>query len=340
MNRPRSKPQPGQTLLRQLLLLVIVGLLALPAQAHQLGMALFQLSAEGDSGRRWVLHTELPLGGRRQAPAIGLQPPVPCTADSSSLGRMDDRLIRKTRYDCGQSWFGRTLRIVGLDPQTPDALVQVNLADGQQQFHSIKRQQGSFPLGTGARPPAVMRYFGLGLEHIAGGWDHLLFVALLYLCCAGRQLLLTVTGFTLAHALSLSSILLGGIRVAAPPVEALIALSIALLAAELLRQRAGAERTLALRYPVLMAFAFGLLHGLGFADALRQLGLPAQAEWQALLLFNLGIECGQLLLLGGLLAAAWVLRRLRLGELTGRLQPALLYAIGSTGMFWAWQRLL
>ncbi len=315
-------------------------MLTTPAHAHQLGMALFQLTAQDDSGTQWVLHTELPLGGRRQAPAIGLQPPTPCTADSDSLGRMDDRLVRETRYDCSQNWFGQNLRIVGLDPQTPDALVQINLIDGQQQFHSIKRQQPTFRLKEGARPPPVLSYFGLGLEHIAGGWDHLLFVVLLCLCCSGRLLVFTVTGFTLAHALSLTATLFGGVHLAASPVEALIALSIALLAAELLRQRGGARPSLTLRYPVAMAFAFGLLHGLGFAGALSQLGLPAQAEWQSLLLFNLGIECGQLLLIGGLLAVARLLKTLGLGAVLRRLQPAALYAMGSTGMFWAWQRLL
>lgn len=319
---------------------VVFCLLPGSALAHQLGMALLQISASDASGKHWVVHTELPLGGRRQAPAIGLQTPTACTAESQSLGRMDDRLIRETRYDCEHSWWGTSLRLIGLDPQTPDALVQVNLADGSQQFHSIKRQQPAFSLHPGSKPPTVANYFVLGLEHIAGGFDHLLFVVLLCLCCTGRQLVLTVTGFTLAHAVSLGSILLGGLRVATTPVEALIALSIALLAAELVRHRAGAQASFALRYPVVMAFAFGLLHGLGFANALRQLGLPENAEWQALLLFNLGIESGQLILVAGLFAVAFLLRRVRLNDLVTRVQPVALYSIGSVGMFWAWQRLL
>ncbi len=319
---------------------VVVCLLSGAAGAHQLGMALLQISSNDTDGLRWVVHTELPLGGRRQAPAIALQPAVDCSIDSRSLGRMDDRLIRESEYACDQSWLSSRLRIVGLDPQTPDALVQVNLADGSQQFHSVNRQQPVFTLSAGDQPPDVARYLLLGAQHIAGGFDHLLFVLLLFLCCTGRQLLLTVTGFTLAHAISLGSILLGGLRVPAMPVETLIALSIALLAAELLRHRAGAAPSFALRYPVVMAFAFGLLHGLGFADALRELGLPAAAEWQALLLFNVGIESGQLLLLAVLFAGTSLLRRVRLQTFSARLQPFALYSIGSVGMFWAWQRLI
>ena len=318
--------------------------MSVPASAHQLGMALLQLSASDSSATQWQLHSEIPLAGGRQTANIRLQTPVDCQLEVHSLGRVDGRALSQTYYRCTQSWLGQRLHVIGLDPQTPDALIQVNGLDRQTQFYSITRQQPYFTLRTGSKPAQVSQYLGLGLAHIASGLDHLLFICLLCFCCSGARLLWTVTGFTLAHAISLSSILIGGWKVAPAPVESLIAISIALLAAELLRRQRSANFKLSftLRYPAIMAFGFGLLHGLGFATALREIGLPAQAQWQALLLFNVGIELGQLILIALLLSGLWLLGQIaagRLKPLLNRLQAPLLYGIGVIGMLWAWQRM-
>lgn len=324
--------------LPRLLLLLLLSLGSLSAGAHQLGLALMQLQAQDAAGKSWQLRSETPASARAQAAAVYLQAPADCRIGHSTGQRVDGRFIRTSQFDCPDSWLGQSLRVAGLNPQLPDALVHVQLTDGQEQFHSLNRQDDHFVLHAQSRPPALAHYVSLGLHHIAGGLDHLLFVLLLCLCCQGRALIWTVSGFTLAHMCSLASVLIGGLHVSAMPVETLIALSLALLAAELLRRQRGLRTGLSLRYPMLMAFCFGLLHGLGFADALQTLGLPTDAQWRALLLFNLGIEVGQLLLIGLLLGSWHLLKRLAPQAPLTPLQIPLLYAIGVLAMFWSMQR--
>ena len=173
-----------------------------------------------------------------------------------------------------------------------------------------------------------------GCEHILSGFDHLLFVfALLFLVGFERRLLLTITAFTAAHRLTLASSALGWLTLRSAPVEASIALSIMLVAGEALRERP----TLARRWPALVAFLFGLVHGLGFAGALQDIGLPDQHLWVALATFNGGVEIGQLLTVG----AAWLAyRAVRASALAPRLRRALLYAIGSLAAWWSLARIV
>jgi hydrogenase/urease accessory protein HupE len=180
----------------------------------------------------------------------------------------------------------------------------------------------------------------LGVEHILGGIDHLLFVlALLLVVRGGRRIVATVTAFTAAHSLTLAAATLGWVHVPGPPVEATIALSIVFVAAEVVRGLRGRPglAARAARAPWLVAFAFGLLHGLGFAGALAEVGLPQKAIPVALLTFNIGVETGQLLFVGAVLAGAWAAKRLvpRLPAWS-RYAPA--YAIGGTATFWTIQR--
>jgi hypothetical protein len=190
----------------------------------------------------------------------------------------------------------------------------------------------------------VMRgYFVLGVKHILGGWDHLLFVAGLLLIARGwRALLLAVSGFTLAHSLTLSLAALGIVHVPIAPTEAAIALSILFLAREALQP---AQQSLAQRFPLLVSALFGLLHGLGFAAALGEVGLPSREIAWGLLFFNLGVEAGQLAFIFVLLAAA-MLAHLVAGKLIddvpGRraaLRTGMAYLIGIPAAFWLLQRL-
>jgi len=173
----------------------------------------------------------------------------------------------------------------------------------------------------------------LGIEHILTGIDHLLFViGLLLLVGFTRRLVLTITAFTLAHSLTLASSALGWLTLRPPPVEATIALSIVLVAAEALHRR----ETLARRWPALVAFLFGLVHGLGFAGALKEIGLPESHLLVALLTFNVGVEIGQLMTVGAALllwrvAARW--------PRLARARTALLYAIGGVAAYWSWLRI-
>ncbi|HEX4857527.1 MAG TPA: HupE/UreJ family protein, partial [Usitatibacteraceae bacterium] len=180
-------------------------------------------------------------------------------------------------------------------------------------------------------------YFRLGVEHILLGIDHLLFVlTLLLITRGGWKLVQTITAFTLAHSFTLALAALGLVHVPQAPVEAVIALSIAFVAAEIVRSRQGHD-SVAARAPWSIAFAFGLLHGFGFAGALAEIGLPQGQIPQALLFFNLGVEAGQLLFIGAVLAAlALILRvRLRPPRWVQQVPP---YVIGSVAMFWAMQR--
>ncbi len=178
----------------------------------------------------------------------------------------------------------------------------------------------------------------LGVEHILGGVDHLLFVlALLLIVRGGRRILFTITAFTAAHSITLVAATLGWVRVPGPPVEAMIALSIVFVAAEIihgLRGRLG----LTARAPWVVAFSFGLLHGFGFAGALAEVGLPQQAIPVALLTFNIGVEIGQLIFVALVLAVRAFIARLALPS-AAWLPYAVPYAIGSVAMFWVIERI-
>ncbi len=180
-------------------------------------------------------------------------------------------------------------------------------------------------------------YTLLGIEHILSGIDHLLFVLALLLIVSGvRRLVFTVTSFTLAHSITLAAATLGWVWVPGPPVEAVIALSILFLASELVKINRGAQ-SLTARYPWLVAFAFGLLHGFGFAGALSQVGLPQNEIPLALLMFNVGVELGQLMFVMLMLAIIVALSRLRVQwPAWSRQLPA--YGIGSMAAFWFIQR--
>lgn len=207
--------------------------------------------------------------------------------------------------------------------------VNVLQTGGRQAMHN---HANSFVSGvlylTPTHPEAL-----LGVEHILSGYDHLLFVVgLLFLVGFRRRLILTVTAFTAAHSLTLASSALGLLVLRPPPVEATIALSIMLVAGEALRKR----ETLARRWPAMVAILFGLVHGLGFAGALKEMGLPDNHLWVALLTFNIGVEVGQLMALG----VAWLVYRFakQLPALP-QLRIATLYAIGTMAAYWSLARI-
>jgi hypothetical protein len=184
----------------------------------------------------------------------------------------------------------------------------------------------------------VLGYLRLGVEHILFGIDHLLFVLGLILLVGGLgPLMKTITAFTLAHSITLGLATLGVVRIPQAPVEAVIALSIVFLAAELVRQGRG-ETGLTARRPWLVAFAFGLLHGLGFAGALSDVGLPPGDVPSALLLFNVGVEAGQLAFVVAALALVRAVQSLP-APAWRRLEGVSAYAIGSLAAFWVMQRI-
>jgi hydrogenase/urease accessory protein HupE len=215
----------------------------------------------------------------------------------------------------------------------------VELADGAVQTVRVTPDAPSFTVAAAPTAGAVARiYLALGVEHILLGVDHLLFVlALLILVPAARTLLWTITAFTLAHSLTLAAATLGWVAVPPPPVEAAIALSIVFVAGEIAHGARG-RPGLSARQPWLVAFAFGLLHGFGFAGALHEIGLPQRAIPLALLTFNLGVELGQLLFVGAVLAAAALLSRLPVRAPSGW-RSAAAYGIGAVASYWLLERL-
>jgi hypothetical protein len=207
----------------------------------------------------------------------------------------------------------------------------------------IPERQGAFDV--------IATYTLLGIEHILAGVDHLLFVlALLLLVTDWKRLVLTVTAFTVAHSITLAAATLGLVRVSPAAVEATIALSILFLATELARRgvagrpnksvqsgQSDQQAGLATRFPWVVAFSFGLLHGFGFAGALQEIGLPEQAIPLALLFFNVGVELGQLMFIGCMLAIAYLLKTIGLDQ-AGRSPRWAAYVIGSVSAFWVFER--
>lgn len=254
--------------------------------------------------------------------------------------------LERWQITCAGGIAGRQLHIAGQADYLLDTVVRVSLLDGRVVSRIARPRAPEVMLDLAPQTRQDEGgFFRLGIEHILGGVDHLLFIVCLLLWVpAALPLLGTITGFTLAHSITLTLATLGVIHVPVPPVEACIALSIVFLAAELVRARQPHAAPVSRRRPWLMAFAFGLLHGLGFAGALREIGLPADAIGGALLLFNLGVEAGQCLFVGALLALFALLRRgaslASLASLPTRLQALPIYGVGALAAFWFFQRLV
>ena len=305
--------------MRGLLVLVcVLGALPVASRAHEMTMAEMQLreTSHGEFLWMWTATSD------KLATMTDLEPVWPdgCRADGNAL-------------HCGEAGLRGSLSIEGVGKRYSAALVKVVWLDGRTVVYTLTGSQPTVRL-YGAADDArglgeVARAYGvLGVEHILTGFDHLLFViGLLFLVGFNRRLVTTITAFTLAHSLTLASSALGWLTLRSAPVEATIALSILLVASEALQPRP----TLARRWPALVAFLFGLVHGLGFAGALAEIGLPQQHLFVALLTFNLGVEAGQLAVVGAALLGWRALSR-RPGLALAR-TPAL-YAIGSVAAYW------
>ncbi len=235
---------------------------------------------------------------------------------------------------------GGTIRIAGLSQTMTDVLVRLQRLDGTTQVTRLLPTSPRFIVEAAPRPLEVARtYAVLGVEHILTGIDHLLFVmSLLILTGGGWKLVKTVTAFTVSHSLTLTAATLGWVHVPPPPVEASIALSIVFVAAEILRVRQG-ESTVTSRHPWLVAFAFGLMHGLGFAGGLSEAGLPENHIPVALLFFSAGVEAGHFLFIG-LVLSAWGLARLLPVRYPRWVELVPTYAIGGIAAYWFIERTL
>ena len=251
--------------------------------------------------------------------------------------------VSRWTANCPGGLEGGLIHIDGLDRTSTDVLVRFDFADGTNQAHRLTAGDPSFTVPSQpSRLEVVRTYSLLGVEHILSGIDHLAFVLALLLLVKGvRRVIVTVTAFTVAHSLTLAGATLGLVHMPGPPIEAVIALSIVFVASEIIHSRR--ERPgLTERYPWVVAFTFGLLHGFGFAGALSEIGLPQNSIPIALLFFNVGVEVGQLLFIAFVFAMIALARRI-----TRRInipRPAWFwavppYAIGSLAVFWVIQRI-
>ena len=251
--------------------------------------------------------------------------------------------VQRWRIEVPGGLAGKAIEFSGLPATRLDVLVRLQRANGTVQLGRVLRLEPRFVVTASPGSFEVVRtYTVLGIEHILTGFDHLLFVLALVILVKGlRRLIATITAFTVAHSLSLVAATLGWVHVPGPPVEASIALSIVFVAGEIIHSRDG-RPGLTQRYPWVVAFTFGLLHGLGFASALAEVGLPQLAIPIALFFFNVGVEIGQLLFIAAIFAVAavirWIADRIRVA------QPAWLwrvppYAIGGIASYWVLERI-
>lgn len=261
--------------------------------------------------------------------------PVKDTSETATLTFVLTRAV----IDCGaRGLVDQDIVIEGLRVTIMDVLVRLTFADGTRLTRILRASEPSLTVRKdGGNEGDVWGYVRLGISHILTGIDHLLFVLGLLLIVVGfRRLLKAITAFTVAHSITLGLAAFGVVRIAPRPVEAVIALSIVFLAVELARHHRG-EDGLTFRKPWLVAFAFGLLHGFGFAGTLTQVGIPPGEIPRALLSFNVGVELGQLGFIGAVLALVWSLRPLEISAPTW-VRSVPLYTIGSYASFWFIER--
>jgi hydrogenase/urease accessory protein HupE len=250
----------------------------------------------------------------------------------------EDALVQTWLVEAAEPLGGQEVRIDGLAGTMTDALVRVEFIDGRSWLERLTPSSPGAVIPTKQSSWAVAAaYLKLGIEHILLGIDHLLFVlALMLLVQNLGQLVKAITAFTVAHSITLASATLGLVVVPSRPIEALIALSIAFVALEIVHAREG-QIGIAARAPWVVAFAFGLLHGFGFAGALSEIGLPADHIPVALFSFNVGVEIGQLLFVAVIIGLVALIRTTpqALPRWTTLVPP---YVIGSVAMFWVFQR--
>jgi len=316
--------------------------LAESAVAHEFDPGYLSLS-ESSAGvfqTQWKVSIE---GGLYQALVPRL--PAECSLDPRLRTHVVlDAQIQNTELTCDDGLANLTIAIGGLPATRTDVLLRIDYLDGASFVQRLTPNDPSVVIPE--RPGSwniVVTYMVLGVEHILLGIDHLLFVLALLLLIGGvRRLVLTITAFTLAHSVTLAATTMGWVSVPGAPVEATIALSILFLATQLGRSDRSANENaeagdLTARFPWIVAFSFGLLHGFGFAGALADVGLPEQAIPLALLFFNVGVEVGQLLFIAAVLGVGWAIRRASIA-VPWWWSRAVAYGIGSVAAFWVYDR--
>ena len=324
-------------LLRWLFLIVMLS--AASVSADEIRPALLDIK-EQNTGL-FAVTWKVPTRGDR---VLAITPQLPSSLERVGSPTIQDvpgaRIENTTYKNNATTLTGQTIVIDGLQALQTDVLLLIQLQDGTQ--HSAILRPGSpefiIPLKA-SKLEVAADYWRLGTIHILEGADHLLFVLALLLIVTGLgELIKAVTAFTVAHSITLALATLGVVHMPAAPTEAIIALSILFLATEIIHKH-NDQISLTERYPWVIAFAFGLFHGLGFAGALSEIGVPQHEVPLALLMFNVGVETGQLLFVAVVLILFALLKRLPLTAPQGawRVLP---YSIGSLAAFWTIDRVM
>ena len=346
MPRPRLRC----TVLPHAAVVVAMLLAAVPAGAHRLSPGFFGLAETAPD--RYSAQWKVSISGGL---ADTLSPALPegCVVDGAvrlyvldDVATPNDVRLQHATVSCDRPLAGSVFAVGGLERTDTDVLLRIDWLDGRSFTHRLVPANPSvvIPEAPGAFD-VITTYTVLGIEHILIGIDHLLFVlALLLLVSGWRRLVLTITAFTVAHSVTLAAATLGVVNVSSAAVEATIALSILFLATELARcagERGAdvATPTLTMRFPWIVAFSFGLLHGFGFAGVLMEIGLPEQAIPLALLFFNVGVELGQLIFIAAVLSLGFALRTIK-REMPVWVPRLTAYVIGSVAAFWVFERTL
>jgi hydrogenase/urease accessory protein HupE len=315
------------------LMLVLLLALSGAAQAHEVRPAYFEI-VEHPDGIYSLTWKQPSLAEAR----IAIDPQLPATC--TPLGERqvevaDGAFVARWQVRCPGGLEGQTIRIAGLERTLTSTFVRTQLADGRAIAGVVQASDPSFRFA--AARPVLPAYFLLGIEHILTGIDHVFFViGLILLVPALLRLVGALTAFTVAHSITLGAAALGFAGLPQASVEVVIALSILVVGYEVVRAARGITG-LTSAMPWAVAFGFGLLHGFGFAGALAEIGLPQDAKLGALLLFNLGVETGQLMIV---VVAVPIVRWIatRTAELRRRIQVGAGYSLGAAAAFWMIQR--
>ncbi len=327
-----------KTFARVIALIILAHVLTPIVHADESRPAYLQLTLQESDQVAMVF--KVPAVGDRR---FGLYPALPdnCTATNTPIAYFSDgAYTEQARFKCEGGLAGQTVGIDGLAGTMTDVLARVERADGTTQVARLTPSSPTFVVTSAPNTFAVAStYLKFGFSHILSGNDHLLFVlALLILVTSTRVLIWTITAFTVAHSITLAAATLGFVKFPQAPVEAVIALSIVFVASEIVHAANGRPGMTQQR-PWVVAFTFGLLHGLGFAGALTEVGLPEQSIPLALLFFNLGVELGQLTFVGAILLL------IALGKYLLRSPPkwlptATAYTIGIIASYWTIERVV
>ncbi|MVT52969.1 HupE/UreJ family protein [Bradyrhizobium yuanmingense] len=309
------------------------------ASAHESRPAYMQVTEVAP--KRYEIVWRTPVRSGMRLPVVLRLPDSARNVTEPTLRELQDSLVERRLIKLDNGLTGTRIEIVGLQATITDALVRVQLLDGTYSTTLVRPSKPWIEIAASRSSLEVASaYLMHGIEHILLGYDHLLFVlALILIVRRGRVLLITVTAFTVAHSITLSLATLEVVHVPGPPVEATIALSILLLACEIIRSERG-EASLTAQWPWLVAFSFGLLHGFGFAGALTEIGLPQGDIPLALFAFNVGVEVGQLLFIAAVLGALRLAKWIKVPVVVERhARLATTYAIGIMAAYWFMERL-